>query len=473
LVAGRLTLAAWAARRLAQLRRPEVSAETARWIGLAAGVLTLVLDVGSLGVLRPQAVAEAVAAGLLVVLAAPRVTWTRSALAIGLVVLWANLHGSFPVGLALVALAGLAQALRPAESSAAARAAVSRWAVLMIAAVLAVSALNPHGPWLFVSVWELAAHPNVADMDEWQRLKLASPMGWAFLGSLALVAGVLLARAVTGRRRRAKLPLNPWRDRWPLALLAVGLGVQTYLHQRMMPWWALVLPWLLAGEFAEISRPAPGETHAVATPGAHQARSWRLALLGALAVWAAVMLSGPGSWLKGNGPTPLQKSLHPATPWWWAEQVRAAHADGRFRGRVFATESQGDYLLWALAPDVPIFVSTHVHLFPPRLWQECQRVKTGQEDWEAILDRRGVTLIISEAELHPGLRKALLAATARWVIWEDEAGDAGVRDPRARRLVAARRGTPAESLAPPGTQLREPRSPGSLPGRQALSPWPQ
>jgi hypothetical protein len=98
-----------------------------------------------------------------------------------------------------------------------------------------------------------------------------------------------------------------------------------------------------------------------------------------------------------------------------------------------------------------IFVYTHVHLFPREIWEECQRVKSGAPDWQEILDRRGVNLIVFECEEHPGLRSRLLAAQDKWKIIFDETGGTKKPDPRIRMMIAIR-------LQPLAAQRNDPLS---------------
>jgi len=160
--------------------------------------------------------------------------------------------------------------------------------------------------------------------------------------------------------------------------------------------------------------------------------------------------------LKGR-PRPLDKALTPGTPWRLAAQLDAppdsaapplpdlaralaAHYGGRFRGAIFASETQGDYLLWALPAEYPVLLYSHVHLFAPAYWQECMTVKRGGPGWRAALDRRGVNLVVVEADLHPSLCGEL-RRDPDWLVVLDQAGGRG--NP-ANRLFAALRKAPKQ-----------------------------
>ena len=165
------------------------------------------------------------------------------------------------------------------------------------------------------------------------------------------------------------------------------------------------------------------------------------------------MWSGPAGWAVTWSPTTLDLSASPGTPWKLARQLR--HPDdpaaqwlprldevirtrygGRFKGTVMATPMQGDYLMWAIAPDIPVTYS-HIHLFHPDYWEELGLVGQGSPGWWDVLDKYRVNLLVVEAEYAGGL-KAAMAKSTEWEILLDEVGDATKANPLTRQLVAVR-----------------------------------
>ena len=84
------------------------------------------------------------------------------------------------------------------------------------------------------------------------------------------------------------------------------------------------------------------------------------------------------------------------------------------------------YLLWALAPESPVFIYTHVHLFRPESWRECSTVKFARPGWRDVLDGHRANLVVVEAEMYPELC-ALLHEDPDWLTLLDETGS-GSRD---------------------------------------------
>jgi hypothetical protein len=102
-----------------------------------------------------------------------------------------------------------------------------------------------------------------------------------------------------------------------------------------------------------------------------------------------------------------------------------------------ATPMQGDYLMWALAPDVPVTYA-HIHLFHPDYWEELGVVGRGEPGWADVLEKYRVNLLVIEADYAPQLR-ALLKNSKEWVVLLDESGDAAKKpEVLTRQLIAIR-----------------------------------
>jgi hypothetical protein len=357
-----------------------------------------------------------------------------------LLAFWANAHGSYAVGLLLlggVLLARLAdvawaeRTLRPRRLLADAQ--VRRLAICLGGCVAAVGMLNPHGPAIFWNTLRMATHPAVTAMDEWQPLHFdLGPGGhWAYLATVAaLVAGQALA------------------GRWfsPSALVLIGLfGTQPLAHQRALVWWLVLTPWLLMPPLAAVRDRFPFWRYETVP-------SFRKTILAGLIAFVALAWSVPTQWVLAGRPQPPERALFYGTPWQLARQIQepdrvwshrlrevlAQHyPGGRFTGTLFTSETLGDYFVWQFGPNPPVFIYTHVHLFPPGHWELVTRVRSGEPNWRPILGRHKVNMVVVEPE-----RNARLCTGIRhdpgWRVILDEEGDARKLDPRGRLFVAVR-----------------------------------
>ena len=105
-----------------------------------------------------------------------------------LMVLWANLHGSFVFGLALGG-AFSAEAVLAAEGSAARWHAARQWSGFLLAALLA-SMANPHGPYSLLFAYDLSQMNFITQISEWgpTNFDRVRPFEiWLLIGAAALM----------------------------------------------------------------------------------------------------------------------------------------------------------------------------------------------------------------------------------------------------------------------------------------------
>ena len=416
------------------------------------------LSFANLGVLRPQVFGELGFALLLWSLSDPVPTkWAIYGMPL-VFALWANLHGSFIVGLVLVLGIIGGQMLRIVRTAGVRVRAYWRDDAfrmlmrLLWLAIMAVGLCNPQFFNIFTEIWNFSAHANLASMDEWKSLDWHSPFGFAFLVSIVLVVLTYVA-GIFGEQtdHRSDQTFGPI-SLGQLLLLLI-LGWQVYQHQRMMLWWIMIMPWICMPVWANITR------HRLRYPvtALWTPKTWSQALrpllLVAVIVWIAFLWSTLGFVWSQAAPQPLHQALQPGTPYLLVKQLqypaqniipelaawlRRNAGSGPFPGRLFATETQGEYLLWALPNELCPPIYTHVHLVPPEHWRDIMIVKSGVSGWRSILDRWRVNLMIFEPELHPDLRLAVYLDNATWTVVLDETGDARKKDPRSRHLIAVR-----------------------------------
>ncbi len=416
-----------------------------------AGVVVVFALSGLQGTIqRPQLVGELCFA-LVLLAAAPPVLSKRALIWVpALFVFWANAHGSFVAGLVFLGACLAGQAVAAFWKSASwanwdprrawADPQVRRLTCVLLLSTAGIALLNPHGPALYRHVVQMARHPNIADLEEWQPmpLKLGEGGHWPFYASVLLL-GVSWA-------------LSPRRWRPADCLMLAGFGTLTLLKARRVIWFIMLVPWLALPLWAGIGERLrwPG-LQVTSTP------SFRKTIVAVMLVLIAIIWYGPVRWLVLGRLRPMEQSVSGGTPWrvsaaltarpGWGDRripelsdaLQAGYPDGRFSGRVFPTETQGDYLLWSLPADWPVLVYSHVHLFPPEHWRECLTVKFGRPGWREVLDRHGVNLVVIEPELHPRLAQQLRQDAQEWLVVLDETGAPSKPGKENRLLVALRR----------------------------------
>lgn len=409
-----------------------------RLISLLGVVFSIVLCWNSLEVLRPQVWGEL----CLCVVLFLGCRQPPSRLAVWLtpliMVLWANLHGSYLNGLLILLglwASRLFQAIRSAVQSqrvdAFHSAAFRRSLRMLLLSILAVGVFNPL--WSFQWFHEtlaFAGNSNVRCMDEWQRLQWDTPLGIMFMVSIVVV---LLTQWLATIRKVPGINMGH-------GLLLVCFGVQVVFFQRMFPWWAIICPFVCVGPWTRILGCPPGDGYVSLK---HRLMQWA-AIAGCL--WIGFAWSNVGKVLLHEDITLLDQSLHPATP----RLVDRAH-DRRVRpgvdtalyaavhqpgSSIFCSETLGDYLLFAKAR--PVVIYSHVQLFSPQHWRDCMVVKEGIETWEKYLNKWNCLVVCVEAELHPRLCAAV-KASPNWCVLLDETHSSSKPNPKSRLFIAIRK----------------------------------
>ncbi|MEX0700620.1 MAG: hypothetical protein WD069_00850 [Planctomycetales bacterium] len=382
-------------------------------VGWGTLAVLLFLGVGwqQLLVARPQLAALACFTALLAIVTARRPSkadWFAVPL---LFAAWANLHGSFPVGLGLLAACCAGRAFdivrrtrRPAAVLRDRR--VRRLFVLLeLAAVAAL--VNPYGLGLYVEVFSFADSPNLASLLDWEPLTLHMRQGQ--VAAWMALALVVLYR-VTPRRIAAEE-----------VLVLVGLGAAALWASRFLAWWAPAAAYYGTLHAAACWRRARrASREAVPSP---RTGKWAVVTLGL--AWICFGYSSFGLALLHGDSLPLERRVAARTPVAVVDYLLANRAKVP-EGMIFNTFEWGDYLLWAGDGELPVFVASHAHLVPPEVWRHYLAVTNLGAGWDDVLARYGVNAVLVDREHQQGLAARLE---------EDEAWRLLYRDPVASLFV--------------------------------------
>lgn len=335
---------------------------------------------------------------------------------------WANVHGSFVCGLAVLGCCWLGSALEAAWRHKSLRAAVRspaarRWLVLGELAA-AGCLFNPYGMTLLVNTLLFSGNENLRSVLEWGPLSLGGVGGMEFVASIGLMLLVF---------RHSRRPV-PAAD----VLLLIVFGLSSAASVRMLTWYAplatfVLLPHLmdLLGRFAPLAKIRTGKNLAgktladrkwgyVRQPLFVVSLKWTLACL--LVVWTCFALSPAGTLMLGGQRRSRKQVLQSGTPLALTEHLRK-HPP---QGQVFNPQYWGDWLVEAGPPGLKVFATTMIHLVPGQVWRDYERIYQATPAWPTLLDRYAVTTVIvdkqSQAQLWPAIR-----ASEKWgVLYEDE-----------------------------------------------------
>lgn len=305
---------------------------------------------------------------------------------------WANLHGSFIVGLVLLAGMALGRmldlAIRCGETRAIWRDSHVRRFVLMLELAAAAVLVNPYGVRLYAEVFHIANHPNVAELTEWGPLQLRMAQGQA-TAVIALLLVVLYR-------------LSPRRVTSAEVLLLFGFGASALWSSRMLVWWVPLAVTFGMQHASAVWHQWRSSTETPA-PALRNGR-WSVITAGILWICFAFTPFG-GRLLHGNeGKLNLEKQVSRQTPLGVVEHLKKLADQNRLpRGQMFNTYEWGDYLLWAGPPKLKVFLASHVHLVPREVWKDYITISEVASGWEEMLDRYGVNSIVVDEATHAGL----------------------------------------------------------------------
>ena len=348
---------------------------------------------------RPQAFTFPIAALLLLAINRYRTTGHKgwlTALPLGMA-LWSNCHGSFPIGLILIGLWVLEEALSAWQT--AVRPFTLNWHRLTfplgtLAASSMACLINPQGLGIVTYVRTLSGDPAVQRLvPEWAPPTFDTLAGSLFLGGLLLTAALL---ALSPRRATPVQVLT--------YLMFGALGLKT---SRGSIWFGLIMTPILAEHLSAFLKPAPR-----LPPGHVQARL--NASLSALLLLAACATL---PWFKERLPLPPLKAglISAETPVEATEFLLREHLPGP----LFHAQSFGSYLIWAAQPDYPVFVDSRIELYPLEVWQDYLAISSASCDWEERLAKYGIqTLMLSPVE-----QSGLVAAVQKAPQWQIKYAD--------------------------------------------------
>ncbi len=372
--------------------------------------------------------------------------------------LWANMHGSFVCGLGMLAcLAG-------GEMVEAAWRARSPWAVLtdararqwILAAELSAAAtlVNPYGIDLWIEVLRFSANENLRDITEWYPLVLASPTGVQF--ALAWLACVVLVRISPLGIRAAEVLA------WGLFSFLVATSL------RMIGWFSMVASLLLMRHLGGTIRCALARRHgarraaiplgpsqladavseaalAIEKPSPAAAGHWYWCAATLFVVWVVFALSDLARPLLGGPPRSESKLYSRQTPIALTAWLR----ENPPTGQVFNPQWWGDWLAYRGPAGIRLFATTHVHLIPTRVYRDYTRVAALRDGWDETLARYNVTTVIVDKQLMQPLLAAMRQKIGWGLRYEDDLAAVFVRQ-GPRPATGNGGAAPAKAAGPPG-----------------------
>ena len=321
-------------------------------------------------------------------------------------VLWANIHGSFSMGLLLMAITGIGRFGDVLVISRSLRLALLdrelHRTILLTQLCAAAVLINPAGLAIYPEVLNVAGNPNIGSMFEWDALTLRSAQGQS-----AAAVALLAFMAVK---------LSPRRLHCGEMLAFVVTGLLAMWSARMLNWWAPVAG-ILAGTHLLAAMRRTTRWLKNAQPG-NAAGLWTVVNLGIIGI---LFLLTPFGIQMVHGRIPdAQRLVSKETP--LATVAFLDSMETLPRGIAFIPAEWAGYVMNRGPKSLEPMANLHVHVIPEQVWNDYIRLINGPTDWNGLMDEYGINLAVVDKDRQPGLLKRMRESTDWTANYEDHQG---------------------------------------------------
>lgn len=347
---------------------------------------------------------------------------------------WANLHGSFVVGWAVLGCAFLGRIGDVACSTGSLSAMVhdrqSRQWLVLIEIAIAGSLVNPDGMDLLINTLLFSGHPNLSAVLEWFPLQMVSLEGIPMGVSWIMTAAVL---------RYSRNRLSATEVLWLLVF-----SVAVCLRVRMIAWYGPILAFAMSPHVADvleqIGEHKSGRRLAIRFRAWLQP-SWKWASVAALAIWVTFAVSPISRKVLGGRSRPAHQVFSHETP---LGVTAYLHREPP-RGLIAAPQWWGDWLAWRGPAGIQVMATTNaIHLLPPQVWNDYLAIAQAEGGLSDRLDRYRINTVLISEKLQPKLKRSMESLAGWKIVYEDEVGSVAVR-----RALSAKSGVETSSQQTP------------------------
>lgn len=298
-----------------------------------------------------------------------------------IILLWVNLHGAFPLlfllaGAALVGGGGNRKTL-----------------ALALIATFFASLLNPQGIMVWNYVLSMLSHTTMNLGPEWSSPTTA--LSWRFKLFFILLLVFPIVTSLSSRR----LTLTEW-------LWFLGFAWMALSGQRYVTWFIAVFAPINAILLTPLANRTIDRGTSFGTPGIN-AIIFTLLLLLPLSFLPKVR----EYWLPSASPVYTSNTPIAAVKW------LKLHPE--LSGNLWADIAMASYIIYAL-PERPVWADTRTDLYPQKQWDDYISIINVRYNWEALLARDKVKLLLLDPNRQPLFIQTLIGSPHWHSPYQDE-----------------------------------------------------
>lgn len=322
-------------------------------------------------------------------------------------VIWANVHGSFFTGWALLGCAALGSVIARRQLMSA-----KPYGVTLVACV-AASALTPAGVGSLLYLATMSSNQIVRDyVTEWAPTSFGLREGPLFFGSVVILCGLML------RSRRRLMPFE-------IVLLLV-FGYLAWTSVRAVVWWGLAMAPSVARLLGDVL-PARAQTG--------RNRPVLNALIVAMVAVLVIVSLPQNKAMIPILPADKQGIFASGAPVEVAEYLKTH--DPPPTGKMLNAQRWGGYLEWATWPHHQVFLDGRIELHPDQVWLDYLEISFPSARWRSLVQQYGISYFVLDKSEQSDLIGDLRADSTKWQVdYEDD-----------QAVVFSR--TPLSAVAPP------------------------
>lgn len=278
----------------------------------------------------------------------------RLAVAVITMAIWVNFHGSFMIGLFILALPAIIQAIQQRTKESLKE--------LIVPALSAVAVMcNPRGPLVFAYLFGYLTHSEIMGKgSEWRALDLSMGVGvYAFL-LICVLFLILFARA-------------PKRLMLAETIIVVSLMAAGFATMRIIPYFALLALPAMGALMARPKEATPDSLRKITVGSSIKAAI-------AVAICAAFLIS-PTYQIKDFPPHRL-----PVKAFEHAQSLGVSDKLG------FSFDNWGPYIYYKTRH--PIYIDEKTDFYPIPFMNEFHQTMNAQNDWQSVMNKYNIAYIL-------------------------------------------------------------------------------